>query len=106
MADVLGPDEGILVRYVHALTDDPRELLAQTMKAATSFRARARAHRLLLSDQGTPIKDMAKTSHGDRDPVSSWITTWEHQGAQSVHDQSRRGRPSHLTPEEQALAQQ
>ena len=72
-----------MVRYVHSLTDDQRELLAQTMKAETSCRARARAHRLLLSDQGATIKDIAKTSQVDRDPVSSWITQWEHHGAQS-----------------------
>src|SRR5262252_6274783 len=76
------------------------------MKADTSFRARARAHSLLLSDQGTPIKDIAKTYHVDRDTVSSWITQWEHHGAQSLHDKPRSGRPSKLTPEEQALAQQ
>ena len=106
MADVICPDEVIIVRYVHSLTDDQRELLAQTMKADTSFRARARAHSLLLSDQGTPIKDIAKTYHVDRDTVSSWITNWEHHGAQSLHDKPRSGRPSKLTLEEQALAQQ
>ncbi len=94
------------MRYVHTLTDDQRELLEQTMKADTSFRARARAHSLLLSDQGAPIKNIAKTSQVDRDTVSSWITTWEHQGAQSLHDKPRSGRPSKLTPDEQALAHQ
>jgi transposase len=106
VADVIGPDEVIIVRYVHALTDDQRELLEQTMKEDTSFRARARAHSLLLSDQGTPIKDIVKTYQVDRDPVSSWITQWEHHGAQSLHDKPRSGRPSQLTPDEQALAQQ
>jgi transposase len=106
VADVICPDEVIIVRYVHSLTDDQRELLEQTMQAEPSFRARARAHSLLLSDQGTSIKDIAKTSHVDRDTVSSWITTWEHQGAQSLHDKPRSGRPSTLTPDEQALAQQ
>ena len=94
------------MRYVHSLTDNQRELLEQTMKAEPSFRARARAHSLLLSDQGTPIKDIAKTYHVDRDTVSSWITKWEHHGAQSLHDKPRSGRPSKLTPDEQALAQQ
>jgi transposase len=64
------------------------------------------SHSLLLSDQGTPIKDIAKTYHVDRDTVSSWLTKWEHHGAQSLHDKPRSGRPSKLTPDEQALAQQ
>jgi transposase len=38
--------------------------------------------------------------------VSAWITTWEHHGVQSLHDQPRSGRPTKLTPDEQALAQQ
>jgi hypothetical protein len=82
VADVRYPDEVIIVRYVHSLTDDQRELLEQPMKADTSCRARTRAHSLLLSDQGTPSKDIAKTSQVDRDTVSSWITPWEHHGAQ------------------------
>jgi transposase len=106
VADAVCPDEGIIVRYVHTLTDHQRELLEQTMKADTSFRARARAHSLLLSDQGVPIKNIAKTYQVDRDTVSSWITKWEQQGTQSLHDKPRSGRPSKLTPDEQALAHQ
>jgi transposase len=106
VADAIGSDEGLIVRYVHSLTDDQRERLDQTMKADTSFRARARAHSLLLSDQGAPIKDIAKTYQVDRDTVSSWITKWEPQGAQSLHDKPRSGRPSKLTPAAQALAHQ
>ena len=93
-----------MVRYVQSLTDDQSELLEQTIKADTSFRARARAHSLLLSDHGTTIKDIAKTYQVDRDTVSSWITKWEHHGAQSLHDKPRSGRPSKLTLDEQALA--
>ena len=93
-----------MVRYVHSLTDDQRALLAQTLKADTSFRARARAHSLLLSDHGATIQDIAKTYHVDRDTVSSWITQWAHPGAQSLHDKPRSGRPSQLTLDEQALA--
>jgi len=36
--------------------------------------------------------------------VSAWITNWEHHGAQSLHDHPRSGRPTLLTPEEQAIA--
>jgi len=74
------------------------------MKDDASFRARTRAHRLLLSAQSTTIKDIAKTSQVHRVTVSAWITNWEHHGAQSLHDQPRSGRPPLLPPEEQALA--
>ena len=68
------------------------------------YRARARAHSLLLSAQGTPIKDIAKTYQVHRVTVSAWLTNWEQHGAQSLHDKPRSGRPPILTPEEQDIA--
>jgi len=60
----------------------------------------------LLSAAGTPIQAIAEAYQVHRVTVSAWIKTWEHHGAQSLHDQPRSGRPSKLTPDEQALAQQ
>src|SRR5215472_11190563 len=51
----------MLVRYVQPLTDEQRALLEKTMKEDTAFRARSRAHSLLLSAAGTPIQTIAKT---------------------------------------------
>src|SRR6266403_3252234 len=76
------------------------------MKEDTAFRARSRAHSLLLSAAGTPIQTIAKAYQVHRVTVSAWIKKWEHHGAQSLHDQPRSGRPSKLTPDEQKLAQQ
>ena len=74
------------------------------MKHDASSRARARAHSLLLSAQGMVINDIAKIYSVDRDTVSTWITKWEHQGAASLPDRPRSGRPPKLTPDEQELA--
>src|SRR5262247_1762833 len=76
------------------------------MKEGTAFRARSRAHSLLLSAAGTPIKAIAKTYQVHRVTVSAWLKKWEHHGVQSLHDQPRSGRPSKHTPDEQAIAQQ
>jgi transposase len=100
------PDEVMIVRYVQPLTDEQRALLEKTMKEDTVFRARSRAHSLLLSAAGTPIKAIAEAYQVHRVTVSTWIKKWEHHGAPSLHDQPRSGRPSKLTPDEQALAQQ
>jgi len=94
------------VRYVQPLTDEQRQLLEKTMKEDIAFRARSRAHSLLLSAAGTPIQAIAEAYQVHRGTVSAWIKQWEQQGAQSLHDQPRSGRPSKLTPAEQALAQQ
>jgi transposase len=74
------------------------------MKEETAFRARSRAHRLLLSAAGTPIQTLAKTYQGHRVTVSAWITPWERPGAQSLPDHPRRGSPPKRTPDEQELA--
>jgi transposase len=100
------PDEGMIVRYVQPLTTEQRALLEKTMQEDASFRARTRAHSLLLSAQGTTIKEIAKTYQVDRDTVSTWLKKWEHHGTQSLHDQPRSGRPPKLTPDEQAIAHQ
>ena len=75
------------------------------MQEDMAFRARSRAHSLLLSAAGIPIQAIAKTYQVHRITVAAWIKTWEQQGAPSLHDQPRSGRPSKLTPDEQALAQ-
>jgi len=96
----------MIVRYVQPLTDEQRKLLEKTMKEDIAFRARSRAHSLLLRAAGTPIQAIAKTYQVHRVTVAAWIKTWEQQGAPSLHDQPRSGRPSILTSDEQALAQQ
>ena len=82
------------------------KLAEKTMKDDVSFRARSRAHSLLLSDQGATIHDITQTYQVHRVTVSAWITAWEQHGAQGLYDQPRSGRPSKLSPEEQALAKQ
>src|SRR6516165_11927335 len=94
----------MIVRYVQPLTDEQRQLLEKTMKEDTTFRARSRAHSLLLSAAGTPIKTIAKTYQVHRVTVSAWIKKWELHGAQSLYDQPRSGRPSTLRPEERDIA--
>ena len=106
MAYAPRPDEGMIVRYVQPLTDEQRTLLEKTMQEDTAFRARSRAHSLLLSAAGMPIPTIAKTYKVHRVTVSAWRTKWEGQGAQSVHDHPRSGRPSTRTSDEQELAKQ
>ena len=94
------------MRYVQPLTPEQRALLDHTMKTDASFRARTRAHSLLLSAQGQTITDIAQTYQVHRVTVSSWITHWEALGVQGLYDQPRSGRPCKLNPDEQELAKQ
>ena len=93
------------MRYIQPLTEEQRVLLHKTMRDDPSFRARSRAHSLLLSAQGKTIKDIAQTYRVHRVTVSAWLHKWEQHGAASLHDQPRSGRPCKLTVAEQALAQ-
>src|SRR5207245_11530035 len=97
------PDEVMLVRYVQPLTDEQRELLEKTMKEDTAFRARSRAHSLLLSAGGTPIQTIAKTYKVHRITVAAWIKKWEQHGGQSLHAQPCSCQPAKLTQEERSL---
>src|SRR5678816_1104090 len=83
MAPFVQPDEVMIVRYVQPLTQEQRQLLETTMKDDSAFRARSRAHGLLLSAHGTTIKDIAKTYQVHRVTVSAWIKNWEQHGAQT-----------------------
>src|SRR2546428_8218120 len=94
----------MIVRYVQPLTQEQREFLEKMMQDDASFRARTRAHSLLLSDQGTTITEIAKIYQVNRVIVSAWLTNWEHHGAQAFNDNPRSGRPSKLTFEEQEYA--
>lgn len=104
VATSIRSDEVMIVRYVQPLTKEQRERLENTLKDDPSFRARSRAQGLLLSAQGTTIKDIARTYQVHRVTVSAWIKNWEQHGAQSLHDKPRSGRPSILSPEEQDIA--
>jgi transposase len=106
MADATRPDEVRIMRYIQPLTAEQRALLDKTMQDDPSFRARIRAHSLLLSAQGKLIKDIAQTYQVHRVTVSAWINKWEQHGAESLHDQPRSGRPCKLTAAEQELARQ
>jgi transposase len=94
------------MRYVRPLTPEQREILEKIIKTDASFRARTRAHSLLLSDQGQTITDIAQTYQVHRVSVSSWISNWETWGVQGLYDQPRSGRPRKLNPQEQELAKQ
>jgi transposase len=104
VATFVQPDEVMIVRYVQPLTKEQRQLLETTMKDDPSFRARSRAHGLLLSAQGTTIQDIARAYQVHRVTVSAWMNNWEQHGAQSLHDKPRSGRPSTLRPEERDIA--
>src|SRR2546428_12821865 len=58
------PDEVMIVRYVQPLTDEQRALLEKTMKEDTAFRARSRAHSLLLSAGGHAYPDHCQDLSG------------------------------------------
>src|SRR6266478_9370529 len=91
-------DEVMIVRSVQPLTDEQRTLLEKTMQEDTAFRARSRAHSLLLSAAGTPIQAIANAYQVHSVTVSAWIKKWEQHGTQSLHDQPRSGSPGKVTP--------
>ncbi len=95
-----------IVRYVNPLTENQQHALQDLMRHDVTPRVRMRAHSLVLSSQGFPIKDIAKVSQVDRDTVATWIKKWEKDEVKSLYDKPRSGRPSKLTKKEQEIARQ
>ena len=95
-----------IVRYVNPLTEEQQRVLQDIMAHDVTSRARRRAHSLVLSSQGFPIKDIAKIYQVDRDTVATWIKKWEKDAMGSLYDKPRSGRPSKLTKKEQDIARQ
>lgn len=81
-------------RFVRPLSDDQRAHLQHVYRTDARFRARQRAHALLLSDRRYTIGDLAALFETDRDTVARWLDHWERD--QTLHDAPRSGRPPKL----------
>src|SRR5262249_3192328 len=106
MAVSTRPDEVRIMRYIQPLTDEQCVLLNKTMQDDPSFRARSRAHCLLLVAQVKTIKDIAKPYQAHRVTVSGWLNKGKQHGAESLLDQPPGARPCKLPAAEQDRPQQ
>lgn len=94
------------MKYVSPLTENQIRQLGSIIKNDSSFRARVRAHAVLLSNRGYKMNEIADIFQADRDTVSSWIDLWEQSGFGGLYDNPRSGRPPTLTEDEKKAAEE
>lgn len=93
------------MRFVASLTLCERQTLRELLKNHTSYKARIRAHAILLSSEGRMIEDIRLILFiEDRDSIANWYNRWEKAGLVGLFDRSRFGRPELLDNSEQLEA--
>ena len=85
------------MKYVKPLSVEEIVTLTEMYKNAPVHRLSQRAHMLLMSNRGMPIKSIALSSELDRDTISAVIDAWEQRGIIGLYDNQRSGRPKKFT---------
>ncbi len=93
-------------RFVGALTEEEREQLSHLWKHHQKSRVRMRAHAVLLSSQGFPIKDLCVIFEVGRPAISAWLKRWQESRFDGFGDEGHPRRPPKLDEDERALARE
>lgn len=94
------------MKNVKELTEDEKNELRKMKNEHQSSRARARAHSILLSNEGYNKKEIAKIQEVDEDTVSRWLKRWTEKGIDGLPDKPKSGRPRILTTDEEKVVLQ
>lgn len=82
------------MRYVKKILDQEKLILEQMKRNNSSYIARARAHAVLLSNEGMEVQELSMIFSVCRQTVSKWLKAWETGGVDALIDKPRSGRPS------------
>lgn len=93
-------------RFVETLTEEEREQLSHLWKHHEKYRVRLRAHAVLLSSQGFPIKDLCVIFQVGRPTISAWLRRWQESRFEGFEDEDHPRCPPKLDEDEQALARE
>lgn len=85
------------MKFAKPLSPSQKQELEQIYKHHSQHRVRQRAHAILLSDRGYPIKALAALYDVKRDTMSAWLDAWEADGVSGLAEDPRSGRPMLLT---------
>ncbi len=93
----------IPTKFVSTLNEEQIIELNRIIKESEKPRVRQHAKKVLLSNQGYCIDEIAKICGVRRNTISSLIDKWEHNGFNGLEDKFRPGRPCLLTEDEKEL---
>ena len=88
------------MKFIAPLSEAEHKTLTEAYRNHPSFRARQRAHALLLNARGYSMTQLAGWFEVRLETVSSWLSHWEDNGVVGLFDPPRSGRPPRFTPEE------
>ena len=91
-------------RFIQKLPKAQVQGLEQLRDDGASSRIRHRAHAVLLSSNGTSVKEIAKIFQTNRNTVYSWFDRWEANGFDGLTDKARAGAPTKLNEDQQQRA--
>ena len=92
------------MRYIKELTERQKKALQGVMKEDNIFRARQRAHAIILSSKKYSIDRLSEIFEVDRDTISRWFDWWEKGGLKLLYDKPKPGRKKILTSKEEKQA--
>lgn len=85
------------MKAVKTLSHDELITLQEAYANHPKKRVRVRAHAIMLSNKGYPIKVLANIFDAKFETVSLWLDLWEQNGVAGLFDAPRKGRPSIYT---------
>ena len=80
------------MRYIQGLSPETRKLLTRIYLTSKHTQVRQRAHCLLLSFEGYPMKDIMKILGASRKTIHNWVLAWEERSIVGLYDKKGRGR--------------
>jgi len=80
------------MRYIQGLSPETRKLLTRIYLTSKYTQVRQRAHCLLLSFEGYPMKDITKILGVSRKTIHNWVLAWEERSIVGLYDKKGRGR--------------
>jgi transposase len=90
--------------FIQKLSKTQVQRLEQLRDDGGNSRIRHRAHAILLSYLGTPVKELVKIFQSNRNTLYSWFDRWHAEGFDGLADKPRCGAPTKLSVEEQDRA--
>jgi len=89
-----------MMKFIAPLSEAEKLTLTEAYRNHQAFRARQRAHALLLNARGYSMQELSQWFDVRLDTVSSWLSHWESKGVVGLFDPPRSGRPPRFNSEE------
>jgi transposase len=81
------------MKFVQPLSPNEKKKLNRIIRSSDQYRARQRAHAIILSERKYSVDLISNIFDVHRDTVSRWIDVWYERGLDGLYDAPKPGRP-------------